>query len=349
VLDLVPAIFSAFRVFFRSRLAASLEVLALRQQVAVLKRKRPRPLLNDLDRFFWTTLRSLWPGWSEVLVIVKPETVIGWHRTGFRLYWRWLSRRRRGRPRASDEIRALIRRMAAENPGWGSPRIHGELLKLGLEVSERTVARYLRRMQPRLRRGDPAKRWLAFLANHREAIVAFDFFTVPTLTFQLLYCFFVIEQGRRKLLHFNVTRHPTSDWVVQQLREAFPEAGPYRYVIFDRDSKFDAEVIGFLEATGLKVKRTSVQSPWQNGMAERWVGSCRREILDHVIALNERHLQRLIRDYVNYHHDDRIHDSLHKDTPNRRSVEDKPSPASTIISIPRLGGLHHRYSWREAA
>ena len=182
---------------------------------------------------------------------------------------------------------------------------------MGFEVSERTVARYLRRLQPR--RGDPAKRWLSFLANHREAIVAFDFFTVPTLTFQLLYCLFVIEHGRRRILHFNVTRHPTAEWVVQQLREAFPEAGPYRYAIFDHDSKFHPDVMGFLKTTGLKSKRTTVQAPWQNGIAERWVGSCRREMTDNVIALNERHLRRLMRDYVNYHHDDRIHDSLNKD------------------------------------
>ena len=197
--------------------------------------------------------------------------------------------------------------MAKENAGWGAPKIHGELLKLGLVVSERTVARYLRRMR---RRGDPAKSWLAFLENHREVIVAFDFFTVPSVTFQLLYGFFVIEHGRRKVLHCNVTRYPTADWVVQQLREAFPEAVPYRYAIFDHDSKYDTEVITLLKATGLQPKQTSVQAPWQNGVAERWVGTCRREILDHVIPLNEPHLRRLLRDFVTYYHQDRIHDSL---------------------------------------
>jgi len=200
---------------------------------------------------------------------------------------------------------------------WGAPKIHGELLKLGFAISERTVARYLRRLQPR--RGDAAKRWRSFLANHREVMAAMDFFTVPTLIFRLLYCFFVIGHGRRRILHFNVTRHPTSDWVIQQLREAFPEAGQYRYVVLDHDSKFDADVISFLKATGLMPKRTSVQAPWQNGIAERWIGSCRREILDHVIALDERHLRRLMRDYVNYHHDDRIHDSLSKHTQTRRA------------------------------
>jgi len=346
VLEFILSILSALRVFFRSRCDTALEVLALRQQVAVLKRKRPRPTLNSLDRLFWTLLHRCWSRWADVLVLVKPETVVGWHRAGFRLYWRWRSRPRGGRPKIDAEVRALIRRLANENARWGAPRIHGELLKLGFAVSERTVARYLARLQ---RRGDPGKSWLSFLQNHRERIVALDFFTVPTVTFQLLYCFFVIEHGRRKILHFNVTQHPTVEWVVQQLREAFPEAVPYRYVILDRDSMFDADVIRFLEATGLKAKRTSPRSPWQNGVAERWVGSCRREILDPVIALNEQHLRRLIRDYVSYYHQDRIHDSLEKDTPNRRPLEQRPCVKATLTSIPRLGGLHHRYTWREAA
>ena len=198
---------AVIRVFCQSRSDTALEVLALRQQVAVLRRKRQRPVLSSLDRLFWTTLRHFWSRWRDVLVIVKPETVISWHRAGFRLYWCWRSRRRGGRPKVTDETRGLIRRLAEENPDWGAPKIHGEMLKLGLVVSERTVARYLRRIQ---RRGDPGKRWLAFLQNHREVIVAFDFFTVPTVTFQLLYCFFVIEHGRRRILHCNVTRHPSA-------------------------------------------------------------------------------------------------------------------------------------------
>ena len=224
--------------------------------------------------------------------------------------------------------------------------MHGELLKLGFEVSERSVARYLRRVH---RRGDAGKSWLTFLQNHREVIVALDFFTVPTVTFQLLYCLFVIEHGRRKILHFNVTRHPTAEWTLQQLRETFSGAGPHRYVLLDHDSKFNTDVIAFLRCAGLKPKRTSVQSPWQNGLAERWIGSCRRELLDHVIALNESHLRRLIREYLAYHHEDRIHDSLKKDTPNRRPVERRPSTAAEVVSSARLGGLQHRYSWREAA
>ena len=346
MIESILSILAAIRVFFCSRSDTALEVLALRQQVAVLKRKRSRSHLNKLDRFFWTILRRRWSRWIDALVIVEPETVIGWHRAGFRLYWRWRSRSKGGRPKITDEIRVLIRRVAHENPDWGAPKIHGELQTLDFSVSERTVARYLQRIR---RRGDPGKRWLAFLHNHREVIVALDFFTVPTLTFKLLYCFFVIEHGRRKILHFNVTRYPTAEWVIQQLREAFPGAGPYRYVILDWDLKFDADVIKLLKATGLKPKRTSVKSPWQNGVAERWVGSCRREILDHIIALNEQHLRRLMRDYVSYYHRDRIHDCLEKDTPNQRPVEQKPAATATAISIPRLGGLHHRYAWREAA
>ena len=344
--EFILCVLAVIRVFFRSRSDTALEVLALRQQVAVLKRKQPRPALNSLDRLVWTTLRHFWPRWTDVLVIVKPETVVGWHRTGFRLYWRWRSRPRGGRPKITEEIRVLIRRLAQENGDWGAPKIHGELQKLGFVVAERSVARYLRRIR---RRGNPGKRWRAFLQNHREVIVAFDFFTVPTVTFQLLYCFFVIEHGRRKILHFNVTRHPTADWVIQQLREAFPEASPYRYVILDRDAKFNDDVTAFLKATGLKPKRTGVRAPWQNGVAERWVGSCRREILDHVIPLNEEHLRRLIRDYVSYYHQDRTHDSLGKDTPQQRAVEEKPGINATVISMSRLGGLHHRYAWRNAA
>lgn len=281
-----------------------------------------------------------------MLVIVQPDTVVGWHRAGFRLYWRWRSRSLGGRLRITEKIRVLIRRLAQENPDWGAPKIHGELQKLGLIVAERTVARHLRRLQ---RRGDPAKRWLAFLRNHRESVVGFDFFTVPTATFRVLYCLFVVEHGRRRILHFNVTRRPSAQWVVQQLREAFPEARPYRYAILDRDSIFDADVVAFLKAIGLKPKRTSVQAPWQNGTAERWIGSCRREILDHAIALNEEHLRRLIREYVSYYHEDRIHDSLGKDAPNCRPVEPKPAADATVISLPRLGGLQHRYAWRQAA
>ena len=345
MLQIILAFLVAIRVSLRSRSDTALEVLALRQQIAVLKRKRPRPKLNSVDRFFWTTLRRFWPRWADVLLLVKPDTVVGWHRAGFRLYWRWRSRPRGGRPQITEEMRVLIRRLAQENRDWGAPRIHGELQKLGLVVSERTVARYLRRIR---RRGDPSKSWLTFLQNHREVIAAFDFFTVPTVTFQLLYCFFVIEHGRRRILHFNVTEHPTAEWVVQQLREAFPEAGPYRYAIFDRDTTFNEEVVTFLEATGLKAKRTSVQAPWQNGIAERWVGTARRNCFDHVIALNEAHVRRLGREFLAYYHEDRTHLGLDKDTPSERPIGPKAERAE-LESLARVGGLHHRYIWNAAA
>jgi hypothetical protein len=346
VIPLLLSLIAAARGFFRSRTEIALEILALRQQVAVLKRKRRRPRLSPLDRLFWTVLRTTWSRWRDALVIVKPETVVGWHRAGFRLYWCWKSRPRGGRPRISPEVRALIRRLAQENAGWGAPKIHGELQKLGFVLSERTVARYLSRTPIR---GDAAKKWLAFLHNHREAIVAFDFFTVPTATFRVLYCFFVIEHERRRILHFNVTQHPSADWVVQQLREALPESAPYRYAILDHDSIFNGDVIAFLEATGLKAKRTSIRAPWQNGTAERWIGSCRREILHHIIPVNEGHLRRVIREYVRHYHDDRGHDSLSKDTPNGRPIEPRPVAVANVTALSRLGGLHHRYTWRQAA
>jgi transposase InsO family protein len=333
-------------VFFRSRAYLALEILALRQQLAVLKRKRPRPPLNSSDRLFWVLLRRFWSDWKVALILVKPDTVVGWHRAGFRWYWRWKSHKRRGRPRITTEIRELIARLAEENAGWGAPKIHGELQKLGFDISERTVARYLRQLH---RRGDPKRSWLTFLKNHREVIVALDFFTVPTVTFRLLYCFFVIEHERRKILHCNVTAHPTGDWVIQQLRETFSGEEPYRYVILDHDARFNAEMIAFLKSSGLTPKRTSIKAPWQNGIAERWVGSARREILDHVIALNERHLRRLMREYIGYHLEDRIHDALGKDTPNHRPTENRPSSSAIVVSSAKLGGLHHRYSWREAA
>jgi hypothetical protein len=234
------------------------EIVALRQQVGVLKRKNRRPRLSRWDRVFWVFLRRVWSRWTEVLVVVKPETVVRWHRAGFRLYWRFLSRRKeKGRPGIGSELRQLIERMAKENPTWGGPRIHGELLKLGLEVSERTVSRYLAGGG---RNGDAQKLWLIFLKNHREAIAAMDFFTVPTATFRVLYCFFVISHSRRKVFHFNATEHPTSAWIMQQLRETFPENTAPRYLILDRDRKYEGETAEFLQAMGSELIRTAYRS-----------------------------------------------------------------------------------------
>ena len=342
-LSFVLAWFSAF---FCSRNDLGLEIVALRHQLAVLKRKNPRPRLTWSDRLFWLTLRRLWSRWASVLLMVKPETVVSWHRAGFRWYWRFLSRHRLGRPRITPELQKLIRHMAAENPTWGAPRIHGELLKLGFQISECTVSRYLGRTN---RHGDCGKGWLIFLKNHREAIAAMDFFTVPTATFRMLYCFFVISHSRRRILHFNATEHPTAQWIVQQLREAFPDDRAPKYLVLDRDSKFSGEVGAMLKCLGCELIRTAYRSPWQNGVAERWVGSCRRELLDHVIVLSESHLRRLVREYIRYYHEDRVHNSLSEDTPNGRAPEPRQSDAARVMGVPRCGGLHHRYYWQTAA
>ena len=198
----------------------------------------------------------------------------------------------------SPEIRALIFRMACENPTWGAPRIHGEVLKLGFDLSEPTVSRWLRRAP---RTPDPDQHWLTFLRNHREAIAAMDFFTVPTLTFGVLYCFFVISHDRRQILRYSVTRNPSALWIVQQMREAWPYARAHRFLLFDRDSTFGKDIIGSAKDMGSQPVRTAFRSPWQNGVDERWVGSCRRDLLDHVIVLNERHLKRLMTDWGNTH------------------------------------------------
>ena len=247
---------------FRSREELLLENLALRQQLLALHAKRPRPRLSSVDKLFWVVLRRVWSGWKRSLILVTPETVVRWHRTGFRLYWSWISRARKvvGRKPISREVRELIFRMVAENPTWGAPRIHGELLKLGFDISERTVSRWVKRAS---QNPDPARRWLAFLRNHREAIAAMDFFTVPTLTFGVLYCFFVIGHDRRKILHCNVTRQPNALWIVLQLREAWGYEQPHRFLIFDRDAKFSADVVSTVKQNGTEPVRTAFRSPWQ--------------------------------------------------------------------------------------
>jgi len=327
---------------FLSRESLILENLALRQQLLALHAKRPRRRLTAVHKLFWVMLRRVWPGWKKSLILVTPRTVVGWHRVGFRLYWKWLSRTSRvgGRKCVSQEIQVLICRMVVENPTWGAPRIHGELLKLGFKVSETTVSRWLRKT-PSV--PDPAKRWLAFLRNHREAIAAMDFFTVPTLTFGVLYCFFVIAHDRRKILCFNVTRNPHALWIVQQMREAWPYVPAHRFLVFDHDSKFGRAVVSAAKGLGSQPVRTAFRRPWQNGVAERWVGSCRRDLLDHVIVLNERHLKRLMSEYVRYYHEDRTHLGLAKDTPAGRPMAIRTA-VGRIQSLPRLGGLHHRYA-----
>ena len=337
----------ALRAACRGRADLVLENMALRQQLAVLLRTGRRPRLSTADRWFWVVLRRVWSRWTEVLAFVKPETVIRWHRAGFRFYWNWLSRRQHGGRRGiAAEVRALIRRLATENPTWGAPRVHGELRVLGFEVSERTVSRFM----PRRRSSPEAlQRWMTFLRNHRDAIAAMDFFVVPTVTFRVLYVWFALEHGRRRILHFNVTDHPSSTWVVQQLRETFPFDKAPRHLIFDRDATFSAHVVSTVKSFGTEPTRTAPRSPWQNGVAERWIGSVRRELLAHVVVFNEHHLQCLLRDYVTYYHNDRTHLGLGKATPASRPPRSRPDGEAEVVGLPRLGGLHHRYEWRAAA
>jgi len=334
----VRLLIGLFLRLFSQRGSLLLENLALRQQLAVLKRKHHRPKLTALDRYFWTVISRIWSEWKNSLLILKPETVVAWHRRGFRWYWRLKSKVGPvGRKPISAGVQQLILRMASENPTWGAPRIHGELLMLGFNVSERTVSRWMRRHN---RKPDLAQRWRAFLRNHREVIAAMDFFTVPTISFHVLYAFFIIAHDRRRILHFNVTDHPTMIWITQQLHEAFPYLPKARYVILDRDGKYGLEIPRTVRDMGMEPLHTSWQSPWQNGVAERWVGSCRRELLDHVIPANERHLRRLLSEYVGYYHDDRTHLGLGKGTPHERT---RALGSGRVISFARLGGLHHRY------
>ncbi len=332
------------RALFRRKHEQVIVELALRQQLAVYQRTRPRPRLEPIDRAFWVAMRRWSSRWADVLLVVRPETVIRWHRAGFRLYWRRISRSAPGRPRIPTEVRDLIRRMAEEN-GWGARRIHAELEKLDIQLGLATVSRYLpkRPSDPRARQS-----WRTFLRNHRDAIGAMDFVVVPTACFQLLYVWFLIDHGSRRIVHFNVTKHPTSAWVIQQLRESFPGESSPRYVIHDRDAIFGARVDAAIKALGTEPVRTSYRCPWQNAYAERWIGTCRRELLDHVVVLGEGHLRRLLATYVNYYNADRVHTRT-RDAPSGRRAEPRPSSGAKVVALPRVGGLQHRYSWAEAA
>ncbi|HME71229.1 MAG TPA: integrase core domain-containing protein [Myxococcota bacterium] len=334
----LTVLFNSLRALGRSRSDLLLENVALRQQINALIQAKPLPRLQPEERMLWVALRRTWNRWQDALLVVQPETVVAWHRKAFQRYWTALSRAP-GRPRLAPDVRELIVQMASENATWGAPSIHGELAKLGFSVSERTVSRYL----PRIRPGRGVLReWGTFLRNHREVLAAMDFFMVPTVTW------FLIRHGRRKIVHFDITEHPTAPWVVQQLRESFPYDSAPSYLVFDRDSIFSQSVISTIQAMGIEPKRIAARSPWQNGVAERWIGSCRRELLDRVVILNERHLRRLLRDYLDYYARDRCHLALDKDAPDTRSVQPRPSARARVVAHRRLGGLHHRYAWREA-
>ncbi len=278
LLNLATLLLRCVPAFFRSRSEQAIVELALRQQLATYAQNRLKPRLTPVDRAFWVTLLRFWPRWKGLLVIVKPDTVVRWHRKGFRLYWRRISKRGPGRPPISAEMRALICRLAAEND-WRARKIQGELEKLGLTVSLATVSRYLPRRRPH---DEQRQRWITFLRDHKDVITGMDFLVVPTVKFRLLYVWFVIAHGRRRIIHFNVTTNPTAEWVIQQLREAFPDESALRYLIYDNDSILSEKVTEAIECFGMEPKRTSYRSPWQNGTAERWIGSARREMLDHV-------------------------------------------------------------------
>jgi transposase InsO family protein len=322
---------------FKSHRRLTLENLALRQQLAMLKPSVKRPQVSPADRLFWILFSKYVDGWRTMLHALNPDTVVRWHREGFWLYWTWKSRRKHvGRPPVDKEIRKLIRQMQSANIGWGAPRIHGELLKLGIDISQATVSKYMVRQQK-----PPSQTWRTFLENHADCIAGIDFFTVPTATFRILYVFIVLSHDRRHIVHFNVTAHPTARWTAQQLVEAFPFDSAPRYLLRDRDAIYGEKVRRRIKSLGIEEVVTAPRSPWQNPFVERIIGSIRRDCLDHIIVLNERHLRRILREYFSYYHTCRTHISLNKDPPETRTVE--PPAMGNVVAFPHVGGLHHRY------
>ena len=320
---------------FKSKLRLEAENAVLRHQLIILRRRlHGRVRLTNHDRWFFIQLYRWFPTILKVLTIIRPETLVRWHRAGFRRYWRWKSRRRGGRPPVETELRALIRRMSIENPLWGAPRIHGELLKLGYEVAQSSVAKYMVK-----RRVPPNQGWRTFLRNHAQDIAAMDLFVVPTIGFDLRYGFVIVRLDRRELVWINVTAHPTAEWVARQIAEAFPWNEAPRYMIRDLDRIYGAVVTRRLRAMGIRDKPIAPASPWQNGFAERLIGSVRRECLDHIIVLGEAHLRRILKSYARYYNETRTHLALDKDAPLSRTVK----RAGRILCRPILGGLHHEY------
>jgi putative transposase len=339
VVALLSSIAAALMAAFRSRARLVAENLALRQRLSILRRAAPRPRLRPVDRAFWVVLSRTWSRWTDTLVVVKPETVIGWHRRGFVRFW---ARRSRcpGRPSLDPVIVELIVRLALDNSTWSRRRIASELAKLGHVVSKDTVARYMPRRRPRSR--PPSQTWGTFVRNHLPGTLAIDFLTVPTATFGVLYVFFVLSLERRRVLHVNATAHPFAAWAAQPMIEAVSPDVVAQRVIRDRDGIFGAVFDKRLAGMGLEQFRIAARAPWQNGFAERFVGAVRRELLDHVIVLGERHLLRLVRDYVRFYNDDRPHMSLDGDAPVARAAEGPE--LGEVVALPRVGGLHHRYS-----
>jgi transposase InsO family protein len=340
--DMIPLILIGLLRGVRTQRSLVFENLALRHQLAVLQRTAPRPRLRTSDRLFWVLLSRLWRGWTDAISVVQPATVIRWQRTGFKLVWTWKSRRNGpGRPAVALEVRALIRRMSTANPLWGAPRIHGELQKLGIEISQAAVSKYLgRRSKP------PSQTWRTFLNNHLQTLVSVDFFVVPTALFKVLFVFVVLAHERRRVLHINVTHTPTAQWTAQQLVEAFPWDTAPRYLLRDRDAVYGAVFSSQVRSLGAQELKIAPRSPWQNPYVERLIGTLRRECLDHLVVLNDAHLRRVLRAYLAYYHEARTHLSLGKDAPEPRSVE-RPDPGR-IVGTPMVDGLHHRYTRRAA-
>jgi hypothetical protein len=320
----------------------ALENLALRQQLAVYKRTAPRPKLRTTDRLFWAGLARVWTGWRQALVIVSPETVLRWQRRRFREYWTRLSdRSRSGRPPVGVDIAKLVRKMAAANPLWGAPRIRGELLKLGIDVAERTVSRLMPKRCP-----EPSQTWRTFLANHIGDLVSIDFFAVPTAGLRVLFVLVVLAHQRRRVVRFSVTEHPSAAWTAQQLVDAFPDDSAPAYLLRDRDRVYGEQFRHRVKGMGIEEVLAAPQSPWQNPFVERLIASIRRDCLNHVLVINQRHLQRILTWYLVYYHRSRTHLALNKDAPDPRPIA--PSATGKIVQLPEVGGLHHRYI-RQAA
>lgn len=334
---IVPVLSTLLGVF-QSRALLHLEILALRQQLAMVKNKpRKRLRFQWRERLFWVWLYRLWPGCLKTLQVFEPDTLVRWHRKGFRLYWTWKSRSRRsGRPSIDPEVRKLIQTMSRDNVGWGAPRIHGELQMLGIQVSQATVAKYMLR-----HRKPPSQTWRSFLINHANDMVSVDFFTVPTVMFRIFYVFLVLRHDRRRVVHFNTTEHPTAQWTAQQMIQAFPWDSAPRYLLRDRDKVYGAIFRRRVRTLNTHEVLTAPQSPWQNPYVERLIGSIRRECLNHVIIFNELHLKRVLCAYLSYYHVARTHLSLDKQCPQLRAVE--PSDSGRVVAFPHLGGLHHEY------
>lgn len=335
MVDLLILWRSFFASLFKSRARLEAEILVLRHQINILRRKAPRRvLLTSVDRLIFVSLYRLVPTTLDALAIIKPETIVRLHRRGFGAYWRWKSRSRGGRPKTEVEIRQLIRQMSLDNLLWGAPRIHGELLKLGIDVGQTTVAKYMVR-----HRRPPSQSWRTFLRNHADGIASIDLFVVPTASFRLLYGFLMLRHGRRQLLSLGVTAHPTADWIARQIMEACGWDPVPRSMIRDRDRVYGHAFVRRLRAMGIRDRPTSPWSPWQNAYAERLIGSIRRECLDHIVVFGERHLRHVLAAYAAYYNEVRTHLALGKDAPVSRSVQ----TVGRIIRRPILAGLHHHY------